>query len=265
VVLSINNILKNNTLNFDLFSTSAIYLWFINTRIYLFSMYSFEKYIMIKFLTIISVLCILTSCNSIDGYVKRSANDQTFDSKGFNAKKRSPMYNKKYIRRAERNVEEQNFDQEHKVSSNDYYEPGELRSYHQSNRKMYNDMMQMNRSKRVIENQKYHYKNNSSNLRDFNQDKKDTSVENSLKNEIKSMKKILEQTQKTIATYKCAVNQNAYEPKKTKEIRVTDAESKNVTTIKSTSNQHHNQSLLPSTSKNSCTYNEDLQITECKN
>lgn len=217
---------------------------------------------MIKLLTIISMLCVLTSCSSINGYVKHSANDKTFDSKGFNAKKRAPMYNKKYIQRAKRNVEEQNFDQEHNTYNNDYYEPGELKSYQQSNRKIYNDMLQMSKNKQAIETQKSRYKNNSSNLKDFDQNK---SVEVNLKNEIRAMKKMLEETQKTISTYKCPVEQNMYQSKPVQQIKPINHESKDNQKVHSAIGQQNNQSLLPSTAKNACIYNEDLQITECRN
>ncbi|WP_375326897.1 hypothetical protein [Candidatus Tisiphia endosymbiont of Nemotelus uliginosus] len=58
-------------------------------------------------------LCLLSGCtDNFRGYFKRSANNKLIDRTGFEGRKRPPLYNKKYIATAKRNVVEENFDDE---------------------------------------------------------------------------------------------------------------------------------------------------------
>ncbi len=61
---------------------------------------------MLKKIVIFSTLAMLLSAcvTGPDGYLKRSANNKIIDRKGFKGGKRAPLYNKKYISQAKKNV-----------------------------------------------------------------------------------------------------------------------------------------------------------------
>jgi hypothetical protein len=159
-----------------------------------------------KYAILIASMCILGSCTKLGGYVKRSANEQTFDTKGFQGKKRTPAYNAKYVQRAQRNMSEENFDDRYDDLENLYYEPNELKPYHKSNRRMYQDMMDMNESKQNLGRYSSRHRNYPR-INDVEMSSSDKSEEN-LKNEIKEIKKMLADTKEKMATYKCPVSQN---------------------------------------------------------
>ncbi|RYE05658.1 MAG: hypothetical protein EOP33_00040 [Rickettsiaceae bacterium] len=61
----------------------------------------------------ITGLFLLSSCtDGFRGYFKKSANNKWFDRKGLQGGKRKPLYNKKYIDLAKRNIIEENLDDE---------------------------------------------------------------------------------------------------------------------------------------------------------
>ena len=220
---------------------------------------------MIKFLTLISMVFFLTSCSAISDYVKVSANEKTFDSKGFKAKKRLPMYNRKYIQRAAVNVENKNLERPVNEISNNNYEADELKNYSKSNQQMYLDMARMNENKKAI--QKYKY--NNAHLKDFDNDTKDTKVENNLKKELKAIKKMLEETKKTFASYKCPISNsfddNDIKPNKEQQNKdKLDGDFGKVVTVEKSSKQDVEDVYL-NKNNNFCTCNEKLQVTECRN
>ncbi len=61
---------------------------------------------MLKKIVIFSTLAMLLSAcvTGPEGYLKRSANNKIIDRKGFKGGKRAPLYNKKYISQAKKNV-----------------------------------------------------------------------------------------------------------------------------------------------------------------
>jgi hypothetical protein len=62
-----------------------------------------------KSIIIIISIFLLQGCDSFKGF-KRSANNKIIDNKGFQGAKRKPLYNKKYIEPAKKNIYEENFD-----------------------------------------------------------------------------------------------------------------------------------------------------------
>ncbi|MCC2646573.1 MAG: hypothetical protein K0R02_638 [Rickettsiaceae bacterium] len=89
---------------------------------------------------------LITACAiDPDGYFKRSANNKLYDSQGFDGQKRRPIYNKKYIDQAKRNIIENN------VASNDEdYDDdiSELEDTYKRNREMYLQMLDQDIAKR---------------------------------------------------------------------------------------------------------------------
>lgn len=58
-----------------------------------------------KIIVLSSLAFLLSSCvTGPEGYLKKSANNKIFDSKGFKGGKRAPLYNKKYISQAKKNI-----------------------------------------------------------------------------------------------------------------------------------------------------------------
>ncbi len=58
-----------------------------------------------KIIVFSSLAFLLSSCvTGPEGYLKKSANNKIFDSKGFKGGKRAPLYNKKYISQAKKNI-----------------------------------------------------------------------------------------------------------------------------------------------------------------
>ena len=140
----------------------------------------------------------LTSCSSFKGYIKKSANEEVFDTKGFEGKKRMPMYNAKYIKKAKDNLVTGSLDDESEVD-NPYYETNELNNYHETNRKMYQDMVEMNRSKQNLS-----YKKSYPKLIDIDKDHKEKKEKEALTQEIESIKKILNDTREKLSNQKCS-------------------------------------------------------------
>jgi hypothetical protein len=180
--------------------TVLAYLWSINLDILKLKNQAKMK----KNLMLMLSIVIFSSCNSFKGYIKKSANEEVFDRKGFQGKKRMPIYNRKYIDRAKANIEEGYLEDKEEVD-NFYYEPNELKPYYQSNRRMYQDMVEMNENK---QNLSYKRKNSYPRLSDIEKSYKDDANQESLKSEIRSIKKMLEETKEKLATYKCPAPQD---------------------------------------------------------
>lgn len=158
-----------------------------------------------KILTLTLAIFTLTSCGKINESIKRSANEKIFDTKGFNAKKRMPMYNKNYIEKAKKNVEEKNFNNTHDETKNPYYADDELDQYNLSNRKMYQNMAEMQATKQNL-GSIYKKQAGYPKIRDLNDvDKKEQDV---LKKEINEIKTILKETQEKLSNQKCPVQSN---------------------------------------------------------
>jgi hypothetical protein len=183
-------------------------------------------------------------------YVKRSANEKVFDAKGFKSKKRTPMYNQKYIERAKKNVEDKYFDDKYDDVKNPYYEYDELEQYNLSNRKMYQDMQDMKETKQNLNN-KYRKSDKYPRIREI--DSTNRKEEESLRKEIKEIKKLLEETQEKMSNYKCPV-----QPTKNFENK-SDSQSFQTPATKAES------SLMQKGNDPLCYYDEESQSEQCKN
>ncbi len=87
---------------------------------------------------------LLTSCaDSFKEYFKKSANNKYIDTKGFAGGKRRPVYNKKYINIAKKNVREENFDEEDEEIGEDEQLPASLQ-----NRQIYVDMLKQDNQRK---------------------------------------------------------------------------------------------------------------------
>ncbi|PCJ23075.1 MAG: hypothetical protein COA94_08570, partial [Rickettsiales bacterium] len=90
---------------------------------------------------ITTILALITSgCASDPGSpLKRSANNKLFDRKGFQGEKRAPLYNKKYISKAKRNILAGDFDEDDLDEDDNLYENTNIS---QENIEMYREMIE---------------------------------------------------------------------------------------------------------------------------
>ena len=151
----------------------------------------------------------LTSCSRIIDNIRRSADDRLIDSHGFSGKKRLPTKNKKYVDRARYNIERGNLDDERDDYENDYYEQDEIVPYRDSNRRMYQDMAMLNRNRQKLRSRQSNINNNYPKLSEFNKlsAEKNAAEKKAFQKEITLIKKMLEETNKQISTYKCPMRQ----------------------------------------------------------
>ncbi len=160
--------------------------------------------------TIITVLglFLLSGCtDGFRGYFKKSANNKIIDTKGFEGSKRQPLYNKKYISMAKRNVTEENFDDDEE----DLLSEADTETINPTlrNRQMYLKMVKQDadRKRRQKLNQDKDYP--SLNLASDRVKKRNSDEENSkLHKELEQIKAMLHETKKDLEKYSCPAGKN---------------------------------------------------------
>ena len=149
------------------------------------------------------LLTMLSSCISDpDGYLQRSGGGRLFSSSNIYTKKRLPAKNSKYIKRAKRNIEQQDFDD----AEYDAYDSRAI------NRNFY---MQMLAQEKKLQQR---MRDTASERREFAEYQKQTRADSEivrlseeskkhqeqLKSEIESLRTVLDKAQDQIASIKCA-------------------------------------------------------------
>jgi hypothetical protein len=163
-----------------------------------------------KVIIIVLGVSLLSGCtDGFRGYFKKSANNKIIDSKGFAGGKRPPLYNKKYIAMAKRNVMEENFDDDEGDLLSEY--DTETINPTLRNRQMYLKMVKQDaeRNEKRKQNQEKEYPSlNSANdkLKKQNNDKNDQ-ANNNLHKELEQIKAMLRETKKDLEKYKCPARQ----------------------------------------------------------
>lgn len=163
---------------------------------------------MYKKIFLICMAFIISSCT--DFSVKRSANNKLFDSKGFDGSKRRPLYNKKYIDHAKRNIKSNNYDEDYDDEDDEVVDPSSV------NRSMYRDMIEEERRKAKLKNKNgkrdlSEYDDKYPRLSDANARSKapDRASEEEMKNELQEIKKLLDNTRKDMVKYRCPLENQA--------------------------------------------------------
>lgn len=147
---------------------------------------------------------LITGCvTGPDDYFKRSANNKIFDRKGFKESKRQPLYNKKYIAQAKKNILNGEYDDEELDD--------EAEDISRENIEMYKAMIEedLNSTK---QNRRGARGNNRSRANSaypsivaandkLTPDTHDANLE--LKEEIAQIKSMLNEAKKDLASYKC--------------------------------------------------------------
>ena len=157
---------------------------------------------------------LLTGCSdSFRGYFKKSANNKWVDAKGFEGGKRKPLYNKKYISMAKKNVIDDNIDEDDDFDEDDDLQ--EVSDTSKRNRQMYmkmikRDAMKKNKQKQQLQN----YQSSFATEFDDNEgypslaevSKKVASEDNGeqkLQRELSQIKSMLNEAKKDLVRYKC--------------------------------------------------------------
>ena len=165
---------------------------------------------MLKTAIIFTILTsFLASCaTGPEGYMKRSANNKIFDRKGFNGSKRTPIYNKKYISQAKKNILNGEYEDD-EVDEDEFYEGEDIS---RENIEMYKAMIDEDRAraqkgKKKKYRQKRTTRNNSTypSIVDANNrlDPRSNADNLELREEIDQIKSMLNDAKKDLASYKC--------------------------------------------------------------
>lgn len=144
------------------------------------------------------IFTLLAGCSSTpEGYMKLSANNKIFDRKGFKGGKRLPLYNKKYISQAKKNVVNENYDED------DYEDDlGETENISRDNIEMYKMMIDNDRDNKPRRNSNKRIYPSIVNANDkINSHPKSNDLE--LREEIEKIKALLDDTKKDLASYRC--------------------------------------------------------------
>jgi len=156
------------------------------------------------------IFTILASCLSAcvtgpEGYLKRSANNKIFDRKGFKGGKRSPLYNKKYIAQAKKNIINDEIDDDD-FNNDDLYE---AENVSRENIEMYQAMIEedlardkntKNKSRRSRFSNKSYPSITKAHSK-IDSDAYNTNLE--LREELDQIKSMLNDAKRDLASYKC--------------------------------------------------------------
>lgn len=168
-----------------------------------------------RFFALLILPFILTSCVPDEG-LKRSANNQLFDTKGFHGGKRRPLYNNKYIDKAKHNVARSEMDLDEFDEDEQYL--GNLNPAIK-NRYMYEDMVEEDlksekalRAKkraaylRKMENRDRYYDLGSA--RDRVRESRNGEENRELRRELQEIKSMLDSAREDLVKYRCPVDED---------------------------------------------------------
>lgn len=166
-----------------------------------------------KLLFIIISAFLLSGCtDSFRNYFKLSANNKYIDNKGFKGGKRKPLYNKKYVEIAKRNVAEGNYDEdEYNDDEDEAYDSDPARL----NRLAYMEMAKRDAAKKkkrkswYASNENLDYDNTDypslveADSRVKNNKDKNVNDNKQLQQELAEIKAMLNEAKNDLARYKC--------------------------------------------------------------
>lgn len=192
----------------------------------------------------ITVLFFLSACSTDSNYqdrsLKTSANNKYFDIRGAK-NRRAPLYNKRYVKLAKQNIASGNVDDE--FDDDEYEEYIRANNPRLDNQAMYMQMMQddvdygrnrsAKRSRASKRGQHASYPNLSrANYHIESQSSRQQENEESLREELSSIKEMLNQTRSEMATYKCPGAQEAeLEEMRSKRLKSKESKAHNVQSL----------------------------------
>jgi len=160
--------------------------------------------IIVKAIVFTILASLLSSCvTGPEGYLKRSANNKIFDRKGFQGGKRAPLYNKKYISQAKKNVINGEYDEE--LFDDDLDEDENIS---RGNIEMYRDMIEadLERDNKKRKRSRFGRKNIAyPSIVDANNrlNPRTHSDNLELREELEQIKAMLKDAKKDLSSYKC--------------------------------------------------------------
>jgi hypothetical protein len=177
-----------------------------------------------KAITLTLLTSLLTACvTGPEGYLKKSANNKIFDRQGFKGGKRAPLYNKRYITQAKKNILNDNIDDE---DDNDY--DYESQNSSQENIEMYKAMINEDLERKEKKKNKSTWWWNKKKEQSYpsvvdaskNIDPNIHAQNLELREELNQIKAMLRDTKKDMASYKCPTSQE--QEKKSSDIKKQD-------------------------------------------
>lgn len=167
-----------------------------------------------KAITLTIITSVLSACvTGPEGYLKRSANNKLFDMHGFQGGKRPPLYNKKYISQAKKNILTNNLDEDMEEEHDDLYED---ENPSQENIEMYKAMIAADIERKKKQNKKSSWwRSNKKKTQSYPSaveakdsiDPKIHAQNLELKEELEQIKAMLNETKKEMASFKCPTAQ----------------------------------------------------------
>ena len=174
------------------------------------------KYIIHTLIALFLLSSCITDSNYQDRTLKKSSNNRYFDMRGTSKNRRPPLYNRKYVKLAKHNISSGNID-------NDFDDDDEYIKANNpklDNQNMYMQMLQddveygTNNSAKMSKRNKHRRKLgypslSSANHRVESQIDYQRHNENELREELGSIKEMLNEARREMATYKCPSVQEA--------------------------------------------------------
>lgn len=163
----------------------------------------YQKCIVMPRIILIIMVLLISGCS--EWSLKRSANNKLIDTKGFEGSKRRPLYNKKYINRAKRNIVENNYEEEDDDGSDEMDEISDPAS---ANRSMYKKMTQRERKIKGHQGQSAAIEDASAypklgKARSIVDEAAKDKSQEELQREIAELKKMMVETKKDLAKQRC--------------------------------------------------------------
>lgn len=154
-----------------------------------------------KIIVFSSLAFLLSSCvTGPEGYLKKSANNKIFDTKGFKGGKRAPLYNKKYISQAKKNIltGEYEYDDSDFDNSDTLYEDSARENVEMYKAMLEHDLSQGKKGKKRTDLAYPSVIHTSDKL------SRNSSADNSdLREELNSIKQLLNDTKREMANTRC--------------------------------------------------------------
>jgi hypothetical protein len=218
--------------------------------------------IRIIFLTLISLL--FTSCVSDpDGYLKRSGNRKLVSGKNLYSKKRMPIQNKQYIKKAKRNIVENNYDDDYE--DDDYDQDPRL-----TNRRLYMQMVAQEQEKKRqnyrrdqdLRDLELEEREKQANQKIIHSNQESHKAQKELQIELQNIKSILTETREQMSSMTCMTKA------KQSDLEITSIPSKSQDTAKPLSKEESVKKSNPvsSTAKNPASEGDKQnKVDEVKN
>ena len=164
--------------------------------------------IMLKKIIVFTILAsVLSACvTGPEGFLKRSANNKLFDRKGFQGGKRSPLYNKKYIAQAKKNIINNELEDDADFDNDDLSEDENVS---RENMELYQamikeDLARDQNQRNKLRKDRVGSKAYPSIAKAHNKLDQNTDAANlELREELEHIKSMLNDTKRDLASYKC--------------------------------------------------------------